>query len=74
MYLYYEKSQYIDKNTGEAKYVYNFYVIHPTLKVKLKLNPNDFTTREILYQLVEDGQINNIMEVINNWLLNSSIL
>lgn len=60
MKIYYEKQNYTDKNTGEVKQAINYYVLHPELNIRLRMNPNDFTTREILIQLVESGNIESI--------------
>lgn len=52
--LQYEVNSYIDKqgNTREAR---NYYIEYPNLKIRIQLRPNDFTGRELLDSLVEQG-------------------
>lgn len=54
--LKYSVNQYTDKN-GEVKQALNYYVEHPQLGIKLQLKPNDYTGREILEAMVNQGLI-----------------
>jgi hypothetical protein len=51
--LYYEIKEYLDKNTGEVKKAYNIYVKYNGIKIQLR--PNDYTGREIINLMIEQG-------------------